>query len=165
MAIGHLHNSNYIYRDLKAENILLEKKGYVKLTDFNVAKELEIKDLAKIFFGIPVYLAHEVILNKEYNNPADRWSLEILVYEMMFGVSPFYSTDVQEMCKRTILQPFKCPKNYQLSNLAMDFISGLLIKQPTSRLGSLTDSLEIMNHFWFSDICFSCLFAKKIIPP
>ena len=165
MAIGHLHNSNYIYRDLKPENILLDENRYVKLTDFGLAKELENNDFAKTFCGTPEYLAPEVILNKGRNRPADWWSLGVLVYEMMFGIPPFYSTNVQEMYKRTLLQPLKFPQNHKASKLAMDFISGLFVKQPAKRLGTLADNLELMNHPWFNDICFASLYSQQIEPP
>lgn len=165
LALGHLHNSNYIYRDLKPENILLDEKGYLKLSDFGLAKEVQITDLAQTFCGTPEYLAPEVILNKGCNRPADWWSLGILAYEMLFGAPPFYSTDVQEMYKKTITKTLKFPQDSDASDLAMDFISGLLVKRSENRLGSIADSLEVMNHPWFSDISWSNLLAKKIDPP
>lgn len=165
MALGHLHNSNYIYRDLKPENILLDSRGYVKLSDFGLAKEVHVSDLAKTFCGTPEYLAPEVILNKGCNRPADWWSLGILVFEMLFGAPPFYSTDVQEMYKKTILKGLRFPANSGVTDLALDFVSGLLVKDPKERLGSVADSLEVMNHPWFQDINWSNLLAKKIDPP
>lgn len=165
LALGHLHNSNYIYRDLKPENILLDEKGYVKLSDFGLAKEVHVSDLANTFCGTPEYLAPEVIMNKGCNRPADWWSLGILTYEMLFGAPPFYSTDVQEMYKKTILKTLKFPSNSDVSDLAMDFVSGLLIKKSEDRLGSVADSLEVMNHPWFYDLRWSELLAKKVEAP
>jgi serine/threonine protein kinase len=165
LALGHLHNANYIYRDLKPENILFDEQGFAKLSDFGLAKEVGIGDVANTFCGTPEYLAPEVILNKGCNRPADWWSLGILTFEMLFGAPPFYSTDVQEMYKKTILKSLRFPAQSNVSKLAMDFVSGLLVKNPKDRLGSIADSLEVMNHPWFSDICWSSLLAKQVQPP
>lgn len=164
-AIGHLHNADYIYRDLKPENILLDELGYAKLTDFGLAKFLKVSDLAKTFCGTPEYLAPEVILNKGCNRAADWWSLGILTYEMLFGAPPFYTKDVQEMYKRTLLNQVKFPTKNNVSRAGLDFIAGLLVKVPSRRLGSIADALEVMNHPWFAGFDWAALNAKTLQPP
>lgn len=165
LALGHLHNSDYIYRDLKPENILFDERGFAKLSDFGLAKQVTVGSVANTFCGTPEYLAPEVILNKGCNRPADWWSLGILVYELLFGSPPFYSTDIQEMYKKTLLKPLKFPSQTTVSRTAMDFVTGLLVKAPKDRLGSVADSLEVMNHPWFADVCWSSLLAKQVNPP
>ena len=163
--ISFLHNKNYIYRDLKLENLLLDDKGYCKLTDFGLAKFIDKNDQANTFCGTPDYLSPEVILGRGHNRPADWWSLGILIYEMLYGIPPFYSSSNQKMYRRIIKEKVSFKKNPKISNEAKDLILKLLVKKADNRLGAKNGSLEIISHPWFNDIDFSKLNDMKLETP
>ena len=165
LGMGHLHNKNYIYRDLKLENLLLDEKGYAKLTDFGLAKFIESNEKALTFCGTPEYLAPEVILGKGHNRPADWWSLGILIYEMICGVPPFYSSNVQNMYRKAVKEAVAFKPTITISDDVKDIIQKLLEKDQTKRLGSQSDSLEIISHPWFSDMDFKKLLDRKLEAP
>jgi len=165
LGIGHLHNKNYIYRDLKLENLLLDENGYAKLTDFGLAKNLAKDEKANTFCGTPEYLAPEVILSKGHNRPADWWALGILIYEMLFGIPAFYSSNPQQMYKKIVKDEVTFKPGVVVSDQAKDIITKLLVKDQTKRLGSQNDSLEVLSHPFFAQIDINKLLTRQLKAP
>ena len=87
IAVNYLHERKIIYRDIKPENIIVEKNGYIKLIDFGTAKEIE--DRTKTIIGTPHYMAPEIIMGGGYSFQVDYWSISICMYEFMCGGVPF----------------------------------------------------------------------------
>ena len=146
LAVEHLHKNNIIYRDLKPENVLIDRKGNIKITDFGLSKENIIDNKsAKSFCGTPEYLAPEIILNKGHGKPVDWWSLGNLIYEMLTGIPPFYCKDNNLLFDAIINNEPEYPE--YLSNEVIDLIQKLLIKNPDKRLGS-NGADEIKNHIF-----------------
>ena len=83
-----LHNKKIIYRDLKPQNILINKDGYLKLTDFGYAKKLQNKPKYETHtkVGTPEYMAPEIIMNKPYSFNIDYWSFGILIYKSWLDI-------------------------------------------------------------------------------
>lgn len=151
MAIEYLHKNNIIYRDLKPENVLIDKNGFIKLTDFGLSKE-DINDShsATSFCGTPEYLAPEVLLNNGYGKPVDWWSLGCIIYEMVTGIPPFFAKDKTRLFKKIQNTEPQYPEF--LSKEILDLIQKLLKKDPAQRLGSTNDAEEIKSHPFFTGI-------------
>jgi serum/glucocorticoid-regulated kinase 2 len=165
LGIGHLHSKGVIYRDLKPENILLDDDGHVCLTDFGLAKSLtQPGEKTETFCGTPEYLAPEVITTGSHDKEVDWWALGILTYEMLHGLPPFYSSNVQVMYDKIESAPVAFPAHF--SPEAVDFITQILNKDPTKRLGAGADDIEaIKAHPFFAEIDFDKLVRREIDSP
>uniref|UniRef100_A0A673CB84 non-specific serine/threonine protein kinase n=1 Tax=Sphaeramia orbicularis TaxID=375764 RepID=A0A673CB84_9TELE len=164
-ALDYLHSAKIVYRDLKLENLMLDKDGHIKITDFGLCKE-GITDAAtmKTFCGTPEYLAPEVLEDNDYGRAVDWWGLGVVTYEMMCGRLPFYNQDHEKLFELILMEDIKFPRT--LSADAKSLLSGLLIKDPNKRLGGgPDDAKEIMRHSFFIGIDWQDVYDKKLVPP
>uniref|UniRef100_A0A673J8W1 non-specific serine/threonine protein kinase n=1 Tax=Sinocyclocheilus rhinocerous TaxID=307959 RepID=A0A673J8W1_9TELE len=164
-ALDYLHSAKIVYRDLKLENLMLDKDGHIKITDFGLCKE-GITDAAtmKTFCGTPEYLAPEVLEDNDYGRAVDWWGLGVVMYEMMCGRLPFYNQDHEKLFELILMEDIKFPRT--LSADAKSLLSGLLIKDPNKRLGGgPDDAKEIMRHSFFAGIDWQDVYDKKLMPP
>ena len=106
----YLHGRNIIYRDLKPENLLVDEKGYLKLTDFGFAKIVE--DRTYTLCGTPEYLAPEMLLHKGHGKPVDWWTLGVFLYEMVAGIDPFSDEDPMNIYQKILSGVVKFPKSF-----------------------------------------------------
>uniref|UniRef100_A0AAQ4RZ54 non-specific serine/threonine protein kinase n=1 Tax=Gasterosteus aculeatus aculeatus TaxID=481459 RepID=A0AAQ4RZ54_GASAC len=164
-ALDYLHSAKIVYRDLKLENLMLDKDGHIKITDFGLCKE-GITDTAtmKTFCGTPEYLAPEVLEDNDYGRAVDWWGLGVVTYEMMCGRLPFYNQDHEKLFELILMEEIKFPRT--LSADAKSLLSGLLIKDPNKRLGGgPDDAKEIMRHSFFNAVDWQDVYDKKLVPP
>ncbi|KAM5206277.1 RAC-gamma serine/threonine-protein kinase isoform 6-T8 [Hipposideros larvatus] len=150
---------------LTLENLMLDKDGHIKITDFGLCKE-GITDAAtmKTFCGTPEYLAPEVLEDNDYGRAVDWWGLGVVMYEMMCGRLPFYNQDHEKLFELILMEDIKFPRT--LSSDAKSLLSGLLIKDPNKRLGGgPDDAKEIMRHSFFSGVNWQDVYDKKLVPP
>merc|ERR1711936_320045 len=162
-ALGYLHKRGIIYRDLKLENLLLDKNGHIKMVDFGLCKdEIFGNKVTNTFCGTPSYLPPEVICNMQYGKTVDWWGLGVVMYELLTGQLPFYHEEKKQMYRLIVTEKVLYPRI--VSPEAREFISKLLTKNPDRRLGSLTDAEEVMEQPFFAAIDWSDLKKKEADP-
>ncbi|KAF4022140.1 hypothetical protein G4228_014096 [Cervus hanglu yarkandensis] len=142
-AVAHCHNSGIVHRDLKCENILLDDRGCLKLSDFGFAHQSGFKNtLLSTFCGSVAYTAPEILMSKKYNGEqADLWSLGVILYAMVTGKLPFKERQPHRMLYLMRRGPTFRPG---LSPECQDLIRGLLQLRPRARLGLQ----QVATHHW-----------------
>ena len=166
LALEYIHSKNIIHRDIKPENLVLELNGYLRITDFGVAKINE-KDNSSETSGTPGYMAPEVILVQNHSFPSDFFALGVIGFEFMLGYRPYLGGSRKEIKELIIYKQAKLEEDdipYSWSLEAGDFINKLLRRKPSQRLG-YHGVKEIKNHLWMRDINWNLLKKKEITAP
>jgi len=160
--LEYLHACGVIYRDLKPKNILLTYDGHICMTDFGISKEglVSDDDHTATFCGTPEYLAPEILQGKSYGKAVDWWSFGTLMYEMLTGLPPFYSQDVQDMFNRIMHDKLVFPP--QVSEEARSLLTILLERNPEKRL---QNPMAIKAHPYFKGMDWNKVVCKEIDPP
>lgn len=100
LALEYMHMKKILFRDLKTANVLISKDGYVKVSDFGLAKESTV---SFTFLGSIQYLAPEMVVDKEmkqHTKSIDWYLFGVLIYELLTGKPPFYCDKQQIIFKR-----------------------------------------------------------------
>ena len=165
LALENLHKQNIIYRDLKPDNVVLCDDGHCKLTDFGLSKEGVFEgDAAKSFCGSIAYLAPEMLQKKGHGKAVDWYLLGVLLYEMIIGVTPFFSNSKEQIFYNIENEKLVIPD--YVSKEAADLIRKLLERDPNKRLGSShSDAEEIKKEAFFKDIKWNDVYNKTIKAP
>ena len=149
-AIRYLHEEKHIvHRDIKIENILLDKHHNVKLVDFGLSKKMET--CLKTRCGSPIYSSPELIMSQDYNEKTDIWSLGVLLYYMIYERFPFKSDNIQILFQQITTSDVYFPKpeeinvNFDVSESLKDLILHMLDKNQVTRY-SIRD---VMSHPWY----------------
>jgi len=158
LALTYLHTNKILYRDLKMENIIMNRSGHVALTDFGLSKTCLIK--TRTFCGTLEYMAPEMIRRVAYGFSIDWWSFGILMYEMMCKKTPFRHENRDVTCYSILNETPKFPTH--LSRASRSLIILLLNKDPKIRLKKI---MQIKKHRFFKHVDFKQILNKQTIPP
>jgi len=166
LSLEYIHNQKIIHRDVKPENLVLDSNGYVRLTDFGVAKINE-SDNSSETSGTPGYMAPEVILVQNHSYTADFFALGVIGYEFMMGYRPYLGRTRKEIkeliiSKQAKIKKEELPEDWGIA--AAEFINSLLQRKPNKRLG-FNNISEIKNHPWMKDIDWELLNKKELKAP
>lgn len=163
LALEELHKNKIAYRDLKPENMVMDGRGYVKLVDFGLAKQI-LSGSTWTMCGTPDYLAPEIILNKGHNHAVDYWALGVLIFEMLHGWPPFYHDQPMKVYEKIILGKVDFPPSF--SKALEDIVAKFLVTNPSKRLGNMKGGIaDIFKHKWFGSFDWQSLLAGTLPAP
>uniref|UniRef100_A0A8C2K7I6 Myosin light chain kinase family, member 4b n=1 Tax=Cyprinus carpio TaxID=7962 RepID=A0A8C2K7I6_CYPCA len=149
--LQYMHKMYILHLDLKPENILCVSRqtNKVKIIDFGLARRYKPREKLRVNFGTPEFLAPEVINYEFVSFPTDMWSLGVITYMLLSGLSPFLGEDDNETLNNILAcqWSFEEAEFADISEEAKDFISRLLVKSKSWRM-SASQSLK---HPWLSD--------------
>ncbi|WZZ21546.1 phototropin-2 isoform X1 [Brassica napus] len=180
IGLEYLHCLGIVYRDLKPENILLMKDGHIVLADFDLSfmtactpqliippapsKRRRSKSQplptfvaepnaqSNSFVGTEEYIAPEIITGSGHTSAIDWWALGILLYEMLYGRTPFRGKNRQKTFANILHKDLTFPSSIPVSLVGRQLINMLLNRDPSSRLGSKGGANEIKQHAFFRGI-------------
>ena len=151
--LHYMHLNKYAHRDLKLENILLDRNYTPKLADFTLAKNVSkgLTKLSQTFCGTLPYLPPEIMANISYNPLiADIWSLGVCCYVIMNDGLPFSMGDDAMMYKKQLARnwTFKRRVEHRLSSQCKDIIKKML--EPDVNLRITT--AKLLTHPWIANV-------------
>ncbi|XP_010014639.1 PREDICTED: myosin light chain kinase 3 [Nestor notabilis] len=150
--VHYLHQHYILHLDLKPENILCVNHtgNQIKIIDFGLARRYKPREKLKVNFGTPEFLAPEVVNYDFVSFPTDMWSVGVITYMLLSGLSPFLGeTDAETM--NYVLNcswDFDAEAFEQLSEEAKDFISRLLMKEKSCRMSAT----QCLKHEWLNNL-------------
>lgn len=150
--VHYLHQHYVLHLDLKPENILcVNQTGHqIKIIDFGLARRYKPREKLKVNFGTPEFLAPEVVNYEFVSFPTDMWSVGVITYMLLSGLSPFLGeTDAETM--NLIVNcswDFDADTFEGLSEEAKDFVSRLLVKEKSCRMSAT----QCLKHEWLNNL-------------
>ncbi|KAM9308830.1 serine/threonine-protein kinase 17A [Gastrophryne carolinensis] len=150
--VAFLHRHNVVHLDLKPQNILLTSDcppGDIKIVDFGLSRIVNNNEEIREIMGTTEYIAPEILSYEPISTATDMWSIGVLAYVMLTGLSPFLGDDKQH----TFLNISQLNVSYTdgdfegISECAIDFIKALLVKEPEGR----ATAEDCLQHPWLAE--------------
>ncbi|CAK0838741.1 unnamed protein product [Prorocentrum cordatum] len=169
LALEFLHERRIAYLDLKAENCLIDRQGYLKLIDFGIAQRITAAR-CHVSKGTPVFMAPEMILGKGYTTVADLWSLGVCLYDFVVGEFPFANglSNWGEIANQVVSAELRFPprEDEPRWEAIVSLIRGLLNRDPVRRLGAGFEGFTTLKeHAFFRGLDWDRLLGRELIPP
>lgn len=144
-ALEAVHDAKIIHRDIKPENLVFDNQGYLRLTDFGVARVLS-PDNASETSGTPGYMAPEVMCRQNHGLVADYFAVGVIAYECMQGRRPYTGRSRREirdqiLTKQVQIKKYDIPNGWTIE--AADFINRCLQRKPQNRIGHNKGASEL----------------------
>jgi len=164
--LEYLHMNGCIHRDIKPENLVLDNKGYVRITDLGIARIWRPENSSDTS-GTPGYMAPEVMCRQNHGVAVDYFALGVMAYEFMMGRRPYQGRSRKEirdqiLAKQVQIKKHEIPEGWSLE--AADFVNRLIQRKPANRLG-LNGPSEVKSHPWIKDYPWNKLSNREIDPP
>uniref|UniRef100_A0A4W3J6I3 Protein kinase domain-containing protein n=1 Tax=Callorhinchus milii TaxID=7868 RepID=A0A4W3J6I3_CALMI len=150
--VFYLHQQYVLHLDLKPENILCVNNSgnQIKIIDFGLARRYKPKEKLKVNFGTPEFLAPEVVNYDYVSFPTDMWSVGVITYMLLSGLSPFLGEHDTETLNNIISGSwdFDAEAFENVSEEAKEFVSKLLIKEKSAR----SSAAQCLKHSWLNNL-------------
>lgn len=160
LGLAHAHSKGVIHRDLKPDNVLISKDGRIKLTDFGLAKAIEL-DMSLTepgeTVGTPYYMAPEQFRGLKVDARADIYSFGLLAYELVVGSRPFQSDNFIDLAQQHFRRkiPSFAGRQSGIASWFQNFVEKCAAKSPEQRFRSCYEVLEVL----------SCFVDPKLVSP
>ena len=166
IALEYIHSNNVIHRDIKPENLVLDENGYVRLTDFGIAKENKPDNKSETS-GTPGYMSPEVMKSLNHSFPVDFFALGVIGYEFMKGERPYVGRNRKEIKEQILARQAELKLEditEGWSKETADFINRALIRKPENRIG-YKGIIELKKHPWLKYYPWEMLYQKNLPSP
>ncbi|KAF6284563.1 myosin light chain kinase 2 [Rhinolophus ferrumequinum] len=147
-----MHKMSVLHLDLKPENILcVNTTGHlVKIIDFGLARRYNPNEKLKVNFGTPEFLSPEVVNYDQISDKTDMWSMGVITYMLLSGLSPFLGDDDTETLNNVLSGNWYFDEETfeAVSDEAKDFVSNLIVKDQGARMSAA----QCLAHPWLNNL-------------